>query len=41
VGDRLAHLQVGQLLAAMIDLDDELVGQRLITLGDHLEARHI
>ena len=41
VRDRLAHLQVGQFLAAMVDLDDELIGQPLITLGDHLEARHL
>ena len=34
MGDRLAHLQVGQFLAAMVDLDDELISQRLIALGD-------
>ena len=39
--DRLAHLEVGQFLAAMVDLDDQLVGQPLIALGDHLEARHL
>ena len=38
MGDRLAHLEVGELLAAVVDLDDELVGQRLVALGDHLDA---
>ena len=37
--DRLAHLEVGEFLAAMVDLDDELVGQRLVALGDDLDAR--
>ncbi|OWK22094.1 hypothetical protein AJ88_15085 [Mesorhizobium amorphae CCBAU 01583] len=39
--DRLAHFHIGQFLAAMVDLDDELVGQPLIALGDDLEARHL
>ena len=39
--DRLANLEVGQFLAAVVDLDDELVGQPLIALGDHLDARHL
>ena len=50
--DRLADLEVGELLAAVVDLDDELVGQPLIAvridfdavdLGDALEVgeRHL
>ena len=36
--DRLTDLQVGEFLAAMVDLDDELVGQRLVALRDHDNA---
>ena len=39
MGDRLPHLEVGELLAAVVDLDDELVGQRLIALRIDLDAR--
>ncbi|EGE55379.1 hypothetical protein RHECNPAF_930023 [Rhizobium etli CNPAF512] len=36
--DRLADPEIGEFLAAVIDLDDELVGQGLIAFRDHLDA---
>jgi hypothetical protein len=41
VGDRLPHLEVGQFLAAVVDLDHQLIGQRLVALGDHLDAGNL
>lgn len=38
MGDCLAHPEVGEFLAAVIDLHDELVGQGLVALGNHLDA---
>ncbi len=40
VGDCLPDLQVGQFLAAMVDLHHKLIGQRLISFGNDLKPRH-
>ena len=37
MGDSLANLEVAKELVAVVDLDDQLIGQRLVALGHHFE----
>ena len=41
MGDGLPHLRGLQVLVAVVDLDDELIGQRLVAPGHDLEPRHL
>lgn len=41
MGDGLSDLEIGQFLAAMVDFDHQLIGQRLVTIGYDLDACHL